>query len=91
MVPPAFLESFDIAKLLLFFHGWFHGLLGYLLSWLGGVYHQLIVLFYCLPDQVFDVGGAPVSAAKADSSSPELVRDTTSSSVSLVEMLTTLL
>ena len=37
------------------------------------------------------MGCAPVSAAKADSSSPELVRDVTSSSVSLVEMLTTLL
>jgi len=37
------------------------------------------------------MGCAPVSAAKADSSSPELVRDVTFSSVSLVEMLTTLL
>jgi len=32
-----------------------------------------------------------MSAAKADSSSPELVREVTSSSVSLVEILTTLL
>ena len=32
-----------------------------------------------------------MSAAKADSSSPELVREATSSSVSLVEILTTLL
>ena len=46
---------------------------------------------YCLSDQVFDVGGAPVSAAKVDSSSPELVREATSSSASLVEILTTLL
>ena len=35
--------------------------------------------------------GAPVSAAKADSSSLELVREATSSSVSLVEIPTTLL
>ena len=46
---------------------------------------------YCLPAQVFDVGGAPMSAAKADSSSPELIREGTSSSISLVEILTTLL
>ena len=46
---------------------------------------------YCLPDRVFDVEGAPVSAVMADYSSPELVRVATPSSVSLVEMLTTLL
>jgi len=46
---------------------------------------------YYLSNRVFDMGCAPVSVAKADSSSPELVRDTTSFSVSLVEMLTTLL
>ena len=46
---------------------------------------------YSFSDRVFDVGGAPASATKADSSSPELVREVTSSSVSLVEMLTTLL
>jgi len=42
-------------------------------------------------DQVFDVGGTLVSVTKADFSSPELVRDVTSSSVSLVEILTILL
>ena len=46
---------------------------------------------YYLPDRVFDVGDVPVSAARADSSSPELVREVTSSSVSVVEILTTLL
>jgi len=46
---------------------------------------------YCLPDRVFDVGGMPVSAAKADSSFPELVREATSFSVSFVEILITLL
>ena len=35
--------------------------------------------------------GMPVSAAKANFSSPELVRETISSSVSLIEILTTLL
>ena len=35
--------------------------------------------------------GVPVSAAKTDSSSPELVRKVTSSSVSLVEIPTILL
>jgi len=44
-----------------------------------------------LSDRVFDVEGALVSAAKADSSSSELVRIATPSSVSLVEMLTILL
>jgi len=44
---------------------------------------------YCLSDRVFDVGGAPILATKADSSSPELVREVISSSVSLVEILTT--
>ena len=29
---------------------------------------------YCLPNRVFNMGCAPVSAAKADSSSPELLR-----------------
>ena len=48
MVPPTFLESFDIAKLLLFFPGWFRELLDYLLSWLWGVYHWLVVLFQVL-------------------------------------------
>jgi len=58
----------------------------------GVVYYRLAVLFQVLlTDRVFDVGGASVSAAKADSSSPELVTDATSFSVSLVEMLTTLL
>ena len=46
---------------------------------------------YCLPDRVFDLGGVPMSATRADSSSPEVVRESTLSSVSLVEMLTTLL
>jgi len=46
---------------------------------------------YCLLDRVFDAGRMPVSATRADSSSPELVREATSFSVSLVEMLTTLL
>ena len=46
---------------------------------------------YYLPDRVFDVGGAPVSAIRVGSSSPELVREATSSSISLVEMLTALL
>jgi len=44
-----------------------------------------------LLDRVFDVRGAPVSATKADPSSPELVRKATSFSISLVEILTTLL
>ena len=42
-------------------------------------------------DRVFDMGAVPVSAAKADFSSPELLREATSSLVSLVEILTTLL
>ena len=46
---------------------------------------------YCLLDQVLDVGGAPVSVVKTDSSSPELVRQATSSSAFLVEIPTTLL
>ena len=46
---------------------------------------------YYLPNRVFDVEGALVSAAKADSFSLELVRIETPSSVSLVEMLTTLI
>ena len=46
---------------------------------------------YNFLDRVFDVGGAPASAARADSSSFELVREATSSSVSLIEILTTLL
>ena len=46
---------------------------------------------YYLSDRVFDVGGALVSVAKADSYSPELVREATSSSVSLIEIPTTLL
>jgi len=46
---------------------------------------------YYLPDRVFDVGGMLVSATRADSSSPELVREATFFSVSLVEILTTLL
>jgi len=29
---------------------------------------------YCLPDRVFDVGGAAMSSTREDSSSPELVR-----------------
>ena len=37
------------------------------------------------------MGGAPALAVKADSSSPELVRDAISSSVSLIEIPTTLL
>jgi len=41
--------------------------------------------------KVFDVGGVPVSAAKVDFSSPELVREVTSFSISLVEILTTFL
>jgi len=45
---------------------------------------------YCLPDRLFEVGGAPMSAAKVASLSPELVIEATSSSVSLVEILTTL-
>jgi len=44
-----------------------------------------------LPDLVFDVEGVPISAAKKDSYSPELVREATSFSVSLVEIPTTLL
>jgi len=52
---------------------------------------SLYYFMYCLLDRVFDVEGAPASAAKADSSSPELVREAKSSSVSLVEILTTLL
>jgi len=46
---------------------------------------------YCLSNQVFDMERAPISATKADSSSPELVREATSFSVSLVEIPTTLL
>ena len=44
-----------------------------------------------MPDKVFGVGGTPVLATRADPSSPELVREATSSSIYLVEMLTTLL
>jgi len=63
-----------------------------LLSWSWGVYYRIAILFQVLlPDRVFDVRGAPMLATKADSSSPELVREATSSSVSLVEILTTLL
>jgi len=58
----------------------------------GGVYYQLAVLFQIfLARSIFDVRGVTVSAAKADSSSIELVRKATSSSVSLVEIPTTLL
>jgi len=46
---------------------------------------------YCFPDRVFNVEGAPGSATRANSSSLELVREATSFSVSLVEMLTILL
>jgi len=46
---------------------------------------------YCLSDRVFDVGGTPASATKVDSLSLELVREATSFSISLVEMLITLL
>jgi len=46
---------------------------------------------YCLLDRVFNVRGAHVSTAKANSYFPELVKSATSFSVSLVEMLTTLL
>ena len=46
---------------------------------------------YFLPNRVFNVGGVPVSATRVDSSSPELVREVTSSTISLIEMPTTLL
>jgi len=46
---------------------------------------------YYLPGRVYDVGGALVSAAKADSSSPKPVREVTSFLVSLVEILSALL
>jgi len=80
-----------MTKLILFFHRWFYRLLDYLLSWLGEFTISSMYYFkYCLLVRVFDVEGAHVSAAKADSSSLELVRDT-SSLVSFVEMFTTLL
>ena len=44
-----------------------------------------------MPDRIFDVGRALVSAKREHSSSLELVREVTSSSVFLVEILTTLL
>ena len=57
----------------------------------GGVCIGLPYCFkYCLL-RVLDVGGAHASAAKANSSSFELVREATSSSVSLVQIPTTLL
>jgi len=60
-------------------------------GWGESTISSLYYFKYCLPDRVSDVGGAPVSAAKVDSSSPELVREVTSSSVSLVNIPTTLL
>jgi len=90
---------FDIPKLFLFFHGWPHGLLDCLLSRLGRVYYRLTILFQVLLAQSRlrcrrcakrrDI--RLVRGAKADSSSPELVREATSSSVSLAEIPTTLL
>jgi len=72
-----------------------NGLMDYLIvssvGWGESTISSLYYFKYCLPNRVFIVGGAPVSAAKTDSSSPELVREGTFSSVSLVEIPTILL
>jgi len=86
------LKRFSIAKLLLFVHGVLHGLLIISLTGWGELVIGSPYYFkYCLPARVFDVEGAPMSAAKADSTSPELMRKEIPSSISLVEMLITLL
>ena len=46
---------------------------------------------YCLLDRVFDVEGVPISAAKVNSYSAELIKEATFFSVSLVEIPITLL
>ena len=92
MVPHRLSEELWHTEALSIFHGWPHELFDCLLNWLGeSTIGSSYCFKYCLSNRVFDVGGAPVSAAKVDSSSPELVREVTSYLVSLVEIPTTLL
>ena len=92
MVPIVFLKSFCVAKLLMFVHGVLRGLLDCLFDWMGEPAIGSPYYFkYCLSNQVFNMEGVPMSTAKADSFSPELMREAIPSSVSLVETLTTLL
>jgi len=87
-----FLKSFDIPKLFLPFHWWLRGLLVCFLSWLWGVYQRFVVLFQVLLARPsLWCGRCACVSIKGRFSSPELVREATSCSVSPVEILTTLL